>query len=45
MLRRAAAAADAGAADIALGVGLAPDPGAAIAACALLAGVSGAWSP
>jgi hypothetical protein len=45
VLRRLAATAGAGVAGIALGVGLAPDPGLAIAACALLAGVSGAWSP
>lgn len=45
MLRRLAAAVGAGAAGIALGAGLTPDPDAAIVACALLAGVSGAWSP
>jgi hypothetical protein len=38
-------AAGAGAGGLALGVGLTPDPKAAIVACALLAGVSGAWSP
>jgi hypothetical protein len=45
VLRRVAAASGAGAAGIALGVGVTPDPAAAIVACALLAGVSGAWSP
>jgi hypothetical protein len=45
VLRRLAAAAGAGSAGIALGAGLTPNPDAAIVACALLAGVSGAWSP
>jgi hypothetical protein len=45
VLRAAAVTAAAGAAGIAVGIGLTPDPGAAIAGCALLAGVSGAWSP
>jgi hypothetical protein len=45
VLRRLAISAGAGAAGLALGAGVAPDPGAEIAACALLAGVSGAWSP
>jgi hypothetical protein len=45
VLRRVATTTAAGAAGIALGIGVTPDPGAAIVACALLAGVSGAWSP
>jgi hypothetical protein len=45
VLRAAAATAGAGVAGVALGIGLTPDPGAAIVGCALLAGVSGAWSP
>lgn len=35
----------AGAAGLAVGLGATPNPAAAIVACALLAGVSGAWSP
>jgi len=45
VLRAVAATAGAGVAGIALGIGLTPDPGAAIVGCALLAGISGAWSP
>jgi hypothetical protein len=45
VLRTVAATASAGIAGVALGIGLTPDPGAAIVGCALLAGVSGAWSP
>jgi hypothetical protein len=45
VLRARAAGIAAVAAGLALGVGLVPDAGAAIVTCALLAGVSGAWSP